>query len=445
MSRPCFALSVMLCCLAGPLLVIGKTQAQDTGISPSHGPGECIVCPLAHGPLDACGGYSDYDYNDYCYGDYWPAADAPQTEPELDVADSLTDDSTEEAWESEYEDYYADYAFGDDAARSAADDTTLEEAPTPTEVIEAASEGPAVPVEATPTETPFDYEAYEEEWFSFGAEPTVETEAVEDSATDEAYEALSESASEARDEEIAAQAAETQLADEAWGDEEAWYRDEYGYEGTIDDEAAEAAEDLEPAGQLETGYDPAYDNAMAGELEAAEPAENTLPEYPDTQLPGVQLPEVDVYEPFYDAFDDLYNFESSPVESRESGTTEATVEPVAERQSPQAMSSEPAWLKELVDRMLAPVWTAAGCEPLNASLAGCDAGNAIYVDECAQWDCEADYWAQPEPDQPSVVLSAADTLDGMAAVLQNAATYLRAIASGSLADTARVSKDEPSR
>ena len=75
-----------------------------------------------------------------------------------------------------------------------------------------------------------------------------------------------------------------------------------------------------------------------------------------------------------------------------------------------------------------------------------DSRSAIYMDECAQeWDCESDYWAQAQEEQPSVVLTAADTLDGMAAALQNAAEFLRGAASGHLGETARAPNGESAR
>ena len=65
MSRPCFALSVMLSFLAFSLVVVEKTHGTDDVISPSHDPSECVVCPLAHGSAAhlLCADYSDYDYN----------------------------------------------------------------------------------------------------------------------------------------------------------------------------------------------------------------------------------------------------------------------------------------------------------------------------------------------------------------------------------------------
>jgi len=329
MSHPCFALSVMLCCMAGPLLIIGKTHARDTVVSPIHDPGECIVCPVAHGPLEVCGGYSDYDCNEYWYDGHSPPTPeaTTQAEPGLKVASSLTDDSAEEAWESSYEDYYADYVFGDDSPTTDAEDPTSEQTPDPAAVIDAASEAASTP----------------------------------DGPQGEETSDLSEPASEAYSDEII----DADLLNDTWGDEETWYREEYGYGGALDEENAEVSADLEPEGPLETGYDEAYDEAMA-------------------------------------------------------------------------MDSEPVWLTELVNRILAPIRTATEGIASSASIPDRDARTANYVDVCAQeWDCESDYWAQPQAEQPSVVLSAAETLEGMAAVLQNAAEFLRGVAGGHLAETAQ--------
>ncbi len=490
MSRPCFALSVMLCCMAGPLLVIGKTHAQDITASPSHDPGECIVCPLAYGPFDACGGYSDYDYNRYWFEDNSPPAPevAPPADPELEVAQSLTDASTDAAWESDYEDYYADYAFGDDSTTTYEedvyeDDVTLEATPAPIASIDAATEAISVPElpeveeageiydgygwytydsaadedyfdsydgyepiapatpdvaagdEATAEEAAIDYEAYEEEWFSYGSETTVEAQEVTDSANDEAYEALSESASEAySDDYLETESVDAEPAYETWGDEEAWYREEYGYEDVSDEAIAEPVADVVPVEPLETGYDEVYDEAMATDWEAAESVAEIVPATPHAQSPEADDPAAEYYESYYDAYDDLYNFESTPAESCPAESREAVLE------------TEPAWLTELINRVLAPVWIAAGRITSNEPLLYRDARPAIYVDECAQeWDCEADYWARPQADEPSVVLQAADTLEGMASLLQNAAEHLRSVAGGHLAETAQTGKGGPAR
>jgi hypothetical protein len=356
--------------MAGPLLIIGKTHAQDNAVSPSHDPGECIVCPLAYGPYEACGGYSDYDYNKY-----WLDEDSPPTpdaaseaDPELEVAQSLTDRSTEPAWESGYEDYYADYAFGDDSTTEDSEDATLDETPAPVALIDPAT-------------------------------------------------------------------LEDRPANESWSDEEAWY-DEYGYEGVFDDELAEASADSPSLEPLETGYDAAYDEAMATDSEVATPVTDIVPATPSTQLP-----ETDDSESFYDAYDDLFNFESTPAESFPSESNGAGSEPEVEQHGQRAMDSEPAWLTELVHRMLAPFERTAGGILSNTPTLNGDSHPATYVDECAQeWDCEAGYWAQSHAEQPSAVLRAADALDGMAFLLQNAAERLRGVAGGRPVETARTAK-----
>ena len=103
MSRPCFALSVMLSGLAFSLVAVEKTHGTEDAISPSHAPSECIVCPLAHGPSTACADllcadYSDYDYNDYRLDeDPAPLPPADHAEPELATADEIQRDESEEA------------------------------------------------------------------------------------------------------------------------------------------------------------------------------------------------------------------------------------------------------------------------------------------------------------------------------------------------------------
>jgi hypothetical protein len=406
--------------MAGPLLVIGKTQAQDTAVSPSHDPGECIVCPLAYGAFDACGGYSDYDYNKY-WSDNSPSSapdTVPPTDSELETADSSSDDSTDEAWESGYEDYYADYSFGDDSTTTYeedvdADDVTLEAfpapvgviygdvtpemSPAPIGVIYGASEERATPVAQVGAETDqrhdydpiasgepatsaeeeaSDYETYEGDWY--GSQPAIDSQEAIELACDKAYEALSESAGETySDEVIDIESVEPKPPYEIWGDEET-----YGHDSVSDDAILEPAADLAPVELLETGYDTDFDEAMATEWEAAAPVGHIAPAKRSTE------------------------------------SSKAASEPKVHEQVREAVDSEPAWLTELVDRLLAPVGTSAD----------------VSLDECAQeWNCEAENWAGPQVQQPSVVLQAAVTLDGMASLLQNAAEMLRDVASGRLA------------
>ncbi|MBI2478867.1 MAG: hypothetical protein HYV60_09600 [Planctomycetia bacterium] len=372
MSRPCFALSVMLCCMAGPLLVIGKAHAGDTAVSPGHNPGECIVCPLAHSPLEVCGGYSDYDYNQYWQDSPPPSATeaTPEIDPEIEVTQSLSDDSMDAVWEAGYEDYYADYVFGSDSTTSADEDLTLTETLNPVAVEDVATETAAMP---------------------------------EGEATSELY------------------------------DEYGWYSDEYGYEGTLDEEIAEDSDANEPLEQLATGYDDAYDEAMTTESVATEPIANTAPA-------------IDDYESFYDAYDDLYNFESASLESSEyeasAGAADAMVEDLNER----IADSEPAWLKDLVSRMLRPLWTVTDSIASETSILVSHPLATMNVDECAQeWDCESDDWARPQVEQASLALEAADTLDGMASLLQDAADTLRGLARRSVTETARTTQDDSHR
>ena len=455
MSRPCFALSVMLCCMAGPLLIIGKANARDTVVSSSHDPGECIVCPLAYSPLDICGGYSDYDYNQY-----WnepaspPAAKAmpePEPDPELEAAAAI-DPATDDAWDADYEDYYADYVFGDDSGTL--DDEALtrddshsvgepiEVAEADVETAEASSEAAfelydefgwysddaaspeelfgsyddyepiavAPPAAVLEERNDADYEAYEEEWFSYGAETTIEPADVSDAASDEAYESLSES------------------SDNYWGDEEEWYRNEYDADQSFANEGDEEAANLETVELAVTGYDPAYDEAM--NIDTAEPL-----------VEGA--PATDDYESFYDAYDDLYNYESTPFQVLDD---EAAVEPLIEQAAASEMAPESDGLQELVDRLLAPVWTVTGGIAANSASIVPHSTSATYVDKCVQeWDCEADYWARPQVEESSVVLDAADALDGMAVFLRNAADALRGLASQSVADTAQAKPATPAR
>ena len=385
MSRPCFALSVMLCCMAGPLLVIGKAHARDTVVSPVHDPGECIVCPLAHGLYEICGGYSDYDYNQYWQESLPPTASAATTQPapELEAAQALTDDSADGMWAAGYEDYYADYAFGDDATATE-EDLTLEETPNPVALVADATETTSVP-EASPDSTASaadDYEAYEEEWFSYGSETTVET----DPEADEACEARSEPAS-----------------------------------------------DAESAEHLETGYDAAYNEAMTDEPAAVEAATDIAPAADD-------------YESFYNAYDDLYNFESASLEASEDESNAAVAEPVVEEASAPTTDSEPSWLTDLGSRLLTPVWTATGRIASETWTAISNPPSSTYAAECAQeWNCEAGDWAQPQTEQPSLALDAADTLDGMASLLRHAAESLRGYASHQIAETAQNTTGNPPR
>ncbi|HUG68595.1 MAG TPA: hypothetical protein VMM76_12650 [Pirellulaceae bacterium] len=360
MSRPCFALSVMLCCMAGPLLIIGKTHARDTVVSPGHDPGECIVCPLAHSPLGVCGGYSDYDYNQYWHDCPPPASSAasPQSDPELKVAQSLADDSAGEAWESGYEDYYADYVFGDDSTTTADEDLTNED----------------LTLEAT-----VDAEAYEDEWFSYGSETTLETREINDS------------------------------------------------------DISESTTAIESAEQLSTGYDAAYDTAMGTEVEAAEPVADSAPA-------------VDAGESFSDAYDDLYDFETAAFGSANWEAGEIAAESVVAESNEQLVDSTPAWLADLVTQMLVPVRTATeDIAPKTLTLVPPPhATNDVYVDECAQeWDCESDDWAQSQSEEPSLVLEAADTLDGIASILRDAAEVLRGLASRNVATARSVEGNLP--
>lgn len=467
MSRPCFALSVMLCCLAGPLLIIGKAQARDSVVSPSHDPGECIVCPLAHGSPEVCGGYSDYDYNQYWHESPPTATLQPpvQSDPEIEVAQTPTGDSASGAWGAEYEDYYADYVFGDESTTATDEDLTLEETPNPAALIadatetasateetqdaatselddkyESSSDGNTAsddyfdaydeyePITATeaepvtvdavaPQEGTADYEAYEEEWFAYGSETTLET----NPAIDEADEALSESEGESNSSEIS----DARISAETWGDEEEWYHQKFGYDGNLGEEAASGSASLGSEEQLETGYDESYDAAMASQPEVTEPIAETVPASAD-------------YERFYDAYDDLYNFGAASLETSENGPSEAEVESVVEESGEQTLGSEPAWLTDLVTRMLAPVWTATGRIASEQWTFVLDTRATIDVDQCAQeWDYEADYWAQPQADQPSLVLDAADTLDGMASLLRSAAEALRGFANRDIEEMAR--------
>jgi hypothetical protein len=388
-----------------------------------------------------------------------------QTDPELEVAQALTDDSASGTWGAEYEDYYADYVFGDESTTATDEDLTLEETPNPAALIAdatetasvteetqdaatselddkygspsdgntasddnfdshdeyepiTATEGEPVSVdEAAPQEGTADYEAYEEEWFAYGSETTVET----NPAIDEAYEALSDSEGESNSSEIS----DARISAETWGDEEEWYHQEYGYDGNLGEEAAKGSTSLGSEEQLETGYDESYDDAMASQPEVTEPVAETVPVAAD-------------YERFYDAYDDLYYFEAASLETSECGPSEPVVESVVEESGDQTLGSEPAWLGDLVTRMLTPVRTAAGCIASEKWTFAPDTPATIYVDQCAQeWDCEADHWAQPQADQPSLVLDAADTLDGMASLLRNAAEALRGFAHRDIEETAR--------
>ncbi len=449
MSRPCFALSVMLCCMVGPLLVIGKTQAGDTIASTGYDPGECIVCPLAHGSMEACGGYSDFDYNHYWYaaesdpplvGPEKP--EAPAADPEIAAAELFTEEAADESVESSYDDYYADYVFGDSAVEAA--EPVVEEAATSdtAETVEdeygwfsedtsstddyfdafddyePIAEGNTT--DAIADEASDDYQSYEEEWFSYGEETSLNVAEVTEPEADEAYDSLSNSADD---------------HSTSWGDEEDWYREEYGYEP----ESSSA-----PAGQLETGYDDAYDEAMEVVSDTSENAPETAS---SSKLPADTVEIFDDYESYYDAYDDLYNFESdeSPF-SDQTETAEATR--VVETSSDElALAAEPAWLAELVARMLSPIWANEASLSLNPPLVGAYEPGAAFADECAHyWDCEAGYWApEEEIAAPSVVLGTADTLDHVAQFLQDAADMLRDFADTDVVKTARTTKNSSAR
>ncbi|MBC8356041.1 MAG: hypothetical protein H8E66_29030 [Planctomycetes bacterium] len=471
MSRPCFALSVMLCCMVGPLLIVGRTHAQETGVSPSHDPGECIVCPLAHGPLEVCGGYSDYDYNHYWYDDdSVPRSEsASPADPELELADSLVDDQSDNSWESEYEDYYAEFFFGDESGSTDAEDLSSEESASPAppvdapsgtestsattqydevfdsydefgwytdddaspqdyfdsydsyEPIDPALAEDSVSDEVSPDQSALDYETYKEEWFSY------EVDSVEDAERiipeiDEAYDALSETAID--------EAADAQFAAESWGDEEEWYREEYGYGQEPDEGVANAFAVDDPAEAVGTGYDQAYDEAMAAELEdTVEPVTDVDPAEANSALP-----DVDDYESFYD---DLYDLEPTSDELLESKPSEAEASLPLDKGAQQTSSPQPAWLTELVNRMLAPIWTTVDDVASNDLLPTLS-NSEFYVDECAQeWDCELDHWAQPDQERASVVLDAAEALDGMASFFESAAVILRGFATTEIAETAQ--------
>lgn len=433
MSRPCFALSVMLCCMGAPLLIIGKAQARDPIVSPGHDPGECILCPLAYAPYDVCGGYSDYDYNQYwnappAESDATPAEEsAPELAgPQLNEVESLPSVASDDAWDADYEDYYADYVFGtaeeeiidrglaetEQSSEVQVDpeplaSTTLEEpqsdaafelydefgwysdeADLTDDVFDSYDEYEPIVTsepEASPEDEPSaDYESYEEEWFYYGEESTFDASNTELSDTGEA----NESRSEPTDELELDASNDHETIEPNWGDEEAWYNEEYGYDAVEDEEGVSEVNANDDAIELaETGYDKAYDEAM--DLEVAEPVA-------DSSTNDVE------YESFYDAYDDLYNFESTSYEAPKSELEDRVLDPVAGENEPNDAVTNPAWLQKLVDRMLSPVWTVTGdaAEALTASY------SAAYADECAQeWDCEADYWARPQTGKPSVALS----------------------------------------
>ena len=182
---------------------------------------------------------------------------------------------------------------------------------------------------------------------------------------------------------------------------------------------------------MNTGYDEAYDAAMATVSEATEPVAEIVPA-------------VDDGESFYDAYDDLYDFESAGLESAKSEAASVVVE---SNEQVQVLDSTPAWLAELVTQMLAPAWTASeitASETLTL-VPYPPARTYLYIDECAQaWDCESDDWAQSVSEEPSLVLEAADTLDGIASILREAAEVLRGLASRNVA-TARAVEGNPSR
>ena len=116
MSRPCFALSVMLSFLAFSLLAVEKTHGTDEVISSSHDPSECVVCPLAHGPSShcadlVCADYSDYDYD---YNEYLYEEDPAPLPPPVAETDTVAAGS-DEAYAAEH-DWYGEDVDGSQAA-----------------------------------------------------------------------------------------------------------------------------------------------------------------------------------------------------------------------------------------------------------------------------------------------------------------------------------------
>jgi hypothetical protein len=380
----------MLCCLAISLIVVSSSRGYDGLVSASHDPGECIVCPLAHGASSVCANYSDYDYNEYYYDEPAPSEAAAEKLADTDSEESgdVGDQSAASDWADgysyseydNYEAYYGDFESTDDAA---------ERVPETDDSATATSDNT--------------YESYDE--FMDGQEaPQQEVEA--------APEVVDES-------NVAGDAYDSYYEDgwaDPWEGDDALYGDyeqsveEYEFDATNEADAPVA----DSAADLETGYDEAYDSAMI-EVEDEIQAETTPACTDESEAVAPQDEWVDDYEAFYDAYDGLYNYEIEDESAPEQESSSAS------------SSADPQWLEELATRVSQSV-----SEEMERIQDIC------LDDSCdeysSEWDCESVYGDQPELERQSAILSAAQTLDRVALMLQNAASVLRDLAAEEVAE-----------
>lgn len=252
MSRPWFALSVMLSSLATCLLAIDKTYGTDDVVSPSHDPSECVVCPLAHGAEAPCGDflcseYSDYDYNDYSEEE---AAPAPAIEEVASTADSQPGEEPEVVG---YDPYYDDYDwYAEDAAS-----TELADEVATAESIEAdaVASVPAIDDIATVDEVNLqadvaeayemadEYDGYYDDydWPVEDATEAEETPSTEESLTAKVDEAIEDDVADSAPVDAATESADVDQDDADYDDHD-WYAEEHGEPPTVSP-VAEADED----------------------------------------------------------------------------------------------------------------------------------------------------------------------------------------------------------
>jgi hypothetical protein len=471
----------MLSFLAFSLLAVEKTHGTDDAISPSHDPSECVVCPLAHGPASPCADllcaeYSDYDYdyNDYDYDeDPAPAAMPEVAAPEISSnEDYYTDDSwygAEEDWYGEdvadgadelsttepatsdeaaavdtdvssdfgdlFDESFEDYAYdGDEGVGTLVDDFGDEES------YEALADGERADAGSEVEYEDFEYYSGYESYEDVADAQDREAEAIgiqsEPEVIDcfegyDSYEEFmqSEEAAAVTASEAATDAVEAVDVEREWASEDYGYY-EYGYSGESDQNieeyefdapsTADLTEDVDAADEesLQTGYDNAYDDAMNSD---AIDVPTSVEESSTDESKAIY----DEYESYYDAYDELYNFESDEADYTDADCHLGPV--IAEFEA-----AEENPLEELAANVIRSVMQELSTPSPAMPSYGCD------------WDCEAEYWTEPT-EAPSVILNAAQGLDNAALALQDAADFLRRIASGGNLLAGRASADEIAR
>ncbi|MBP85157.1 MAG: hypothetical protein CMJ64_00305 [Planctomycetaceae bacterium] len=473
----------MLSFLAFSLLAVEKSHGTDDIIAPSHDPSECVVCPLAHGPSSQCASlqsadllcaeYSDYDYNDYRHDE--DPAPAPPQPVGLDAPDTATDDEyfAEYDWygedvvddseesvapdplasdksaamdtdvSSDLDDLFDD-SFEDDAYSADENAEAMVDEFGDAESYEALAEGdhPDTEVEYEDVEYYSGYESYEdvaeaEDWVNDVDAEALAREA-EALATEndsevidcfEGYDSYEEFMQAEEAAAIAIDEASIPAVEDADVESE-WAGEEYGYYGDYEEnieeyefDASQVAAstdsiDLAAEESLQTGYDDAYDDAMNSE-------ESEVPAAVEDSSTDESETIYDEYESFYDAYDGLYNFEADENDYTDADRHLGPV--IAEFEAAETTS-----LEELAADVIHSVMEDLGAASPLAPPYGCE------------WDCEAEYRAEPS-ESPSMILSAAQGLDNAALALQGAADLLRRIASGSSPLLGRAPAEEVAR